>query len=424
MLRFLSAALAAVALFISAGTARAQSDFEPLREGGVTVVTVEREVASIVVSNEEIVSVEVRGRRSVVVFAKKQGTVELIVLDAANRVLARRAYEVRADTTLLSSLIKQAAPTAEIDVARAGEVVVLRGQATDSAEAAMIVSLVQGAAPQARIINLMSSEVDDQVAVSVKVMEVRKNRLREVGLRWSAQNRFNDGTASIGSSMATAVAQTVSGGLFGTARFTVDRLTLDAYIDFLRSEGAATLLAEPVILATDGQKAKFLAGGELPVPVPYLNTQGGTSTLGYTYKPYGVTLEFTAQILDGGRVRLQLAPEVSAVDRSQAVEFAGARVPALSTRKAETTVVLAFGESVAIAGLRSTESTNARRRLPFDTPFNIGDILAGSRSEQGTDTELVLIVTPVRGREADQRFAALTPPASASAAQPAAVPAQ
>lgn len=423
MLRFLSAALAAAVLFILPGSARAQTDFEPLREGGVTVVTVDREVASIVISNEEVVSVEVRGRRSVVVFAKKQGTVELIVLDAGNRVLARRAYEVRADTTRLSSLIRQAAPAAQVDVARAGEVIVLRGQATDSAEAAMIVSLMQGAAPQARIINLMNTEIDDQVAVSVKVMEVRKNRLNEVGLRWSAQNRFNDGTAGIGSGMAAAVAQTVTGGLFGTARFTVDRLTLDAFIDFLRNEGAATLLAEPVILATDGQKAKFLAGGELPVPVPYLNTQGGTSTLGYTYKPYGVTLEFTAQILDGGRVRLQLAPEVSAVDRSQAVEFAGARVPALTTRKAETTVVLAFGESVAIAGLRSSETVNTRRRLPFDTPFGLGDILAGSRSDQGTETELVLIVTPVRGREADQRIAALTPSAPAAPVPPAAAPA-
>ncbi len=370
-----------------------------LNEGGMIVLGADRDIASVVVSNEGVVTVEPRGRRSLVVFGRKAGFVEILLLDADNRLIEQNSLEVRHDLTALNRLITEAAPGSNVVVSRAGDVIVLSGVTVDSAQSALIQNIVQGASPNVRLINMLVTDVDDQVAVSVRVMEVRTNRLSEVGLRWSAQNRFNDGNVVIGSSLADAVAQIVTGGLFGTARFTVDRFTLDSYIDFLRNEGVATLLAQPVILTTDGERARFLAGGELPVPVPYLNTTGGTSTLGYTYKPYGVTLEFTSRILDGDRVRLQLSAEVSSVDRSQAVEFAGARVPALTTRRAETTVVLAFGESVAIAGLRSAETTANRRRLPFDTPFGIGDILAGNRAEQGSETELVLIVTPIRASE-------------------------
>jgi pilus assembly protein CpaC len=264
--------------------------------------------------------------------------------------------------------------------------------------------------PGSRIVNLIASYVDDQFAVSVKVLEVRRSRVEELGLRWQAQNRYNDGVATVGSGIANAIGQSVVAGLFGTARFTVDRLTLDAFIDFLRRDGSAVLLAEPVILASDGAPARFLAGGELPVPVPFLTAQGGTASLGYTYKPYGVTLAFTGRIMDGDRVRLELAPEVSAVDQGQAVEFAGSRIPAISTRQVETTVVLNFGESVAIAGLRSTDSSRNRRRLPFSTPFGLGDVLAGSRADADSDLELVLIVTPVRAGDAPAQIPALTEP--------------
>ena len=391
-------------------SASAQVSSQLLRAGGVAVMTGDRNVASVVVSNDQAVSIETRGQRSVLVFGKSEGSAEVLLLDSSSRVISREYFEVYADVSALESLVRRVAPDAQVSIARAGNTIVLSGVTADSAEAAMIAELVGGSVAGARVVNLLSAGVDDQFAVSVKVLEVRRSSVEELGLRWQALNRFNEGIASIGSGVSNAVAQSVTAGLFGTARFTVDRLTLDTFIDFLRSEGAAVLLAEPVILATDGERARFLAGGELPVPVPYLNTQGGTSTLGYAYKPYGVTLEFTGRILDGDRVRLTLAPEVSAVDRGQAVEFAGARVPALTTRKVETTVVLNFGESVAIAGLRSTDSSSSRRRLPFSTPFGIGDILAGSRADAENDLELVLIVTPVRGHEAPARIPALVEP--------------
>ncbi len=411
MLRFLTGLAVAVAVLFCSLPANAQAIPQQLRAGGVAVLTADRDIASVVVSNEQVVSIQTRGLRSVLVFGKSEGTAEVLLLDSSNRVVSQEFFDVYSDVSAIEALVRRTAPDARVTIARSGNTIVLSGTTVDSAQAAMIVDLVTGSVEGARVVNLLASSIDNQFAVSVKVLEVRRSRVEELGLRWQTLNRFNEGIATVGSGISNAVAQSVTAGLFGTARFTVDRLTLDTFIEFLRSDGAATLLAEPVILATDGQRARFLAGGELPVPVPYLNTQGGTSTLGYTYKPYGVTLEFTGQILDGDRVRLQLAPEVSAVDRGQAVEFAGARVPALTTRKVETTVILNFGESVAIAGLRSSDSSQTRRRLPFSTPFGIGDILAGSRAEGDNEMELVLIVTPVRGHEAPAQIPALTEPA-------------
>lgn len=411
MLRFLTGLAVAVAALFCSLPANAQAIPQQLRAGGVAVLTADRDIASVVVSNEQVVSIQTRGQRSVLVFGKSEGTAEVLLLDSSNRLVSQEFFDVYSDVSAIEALVRRTAPDARVTIARSGNTIVLSGSTVDSAQAAMIVDLVTGSVEGARVVSLLTSDVDNQFAVSVKVLEVRRSRVEELGLRWQTLNRFNEGIATVGSGISNAVAQSVTAGLFGTARFTVDRLTLDTFIEFLRSDGAATLLAEPVILATDGQRARFLAGGELPVPVPYLNTQGGTSTLGYTYKPYGVTLEFTGQILDGDRVRLQLAPEVSAVDRGQAVEFAGARVPALTTRKVETTVILNFGESVAIAGLRSSDSSQTRRRLPFSTPFGIGDILAGSRAEGDNEMELVLIVTPVRGHEAPAQIPALTEPA-------------
>lgn len=413
MIRRFLAGLALIALTLAYGLpaqAQTQMPTQTLRAGGVVVMTADQPVASAVVSNDLAIRIEPRGPRTIVVFGLAEGTAELILLDDQGLVVQQALIEVYADVTSIESLIRQVAPEARISIARSGDTVVLSGTASDSSEVSMIVELVTGALPGSSIVNLIVSEVDDQFAVSVKVLEVRRSRVEEIGLRWEAQNRYNQGVASIGSGIANAVGQSVVSGLFGTARFTVDRLALNAFIDFLRSDGSAVLLAEPVILASNGAPARFLAGGELPIPVPFLNAAGGTSTLGYTFKPYGVTLAFTGTILEGDRVRLELAPEVSAVDRSQAVEFAGTRVPAITTRTVETTVVLKFGESVAIAGLRSTDSSRNQRRLPFSTPFGIGDILAGNRADADNDMELVLIVTPVRAGDAPAQIPALTEP--------------
>ncbi|WP_168072151.1 pilus assembly protein N-terminal domain-containing protein [Caulobacter sp. SSI4214] len=382
----------------------AGAERETLREGSVLTFKPASDVASVVLSNEDALAVDVRGPRQVVVFGKKEGVGELLLLDARGRDIERHAFTVVGDLSNLESVLNGALPGARIHAERASGVVVLSGEAATSAQVATAGTITAGAFPALKLVNLVRSRASDQLAVSVRVMEVRKSRLKALGIRWSAMNRFNQGTGAVGNTFASALGQPGSADLFASAKFTLNRLTLDAYINFLRTEGAATMLAEPTLVATSGQKARFLAGGEIPVPTPYINGAGVSNSLGYTFKPYGVTLEFTPEILDGERVKLELAPEVSAIDDSHVVEFGGAKVPGLVSRKTATTVTLRFGESLAIAGLRTRDTQKDRRGLPFKTPFNLGDALAGANNTQDSDTELVLIVTPETVADAQGRM--------------------
>lgn len=361
--------------------------------GGVLVLTPDRDVASVVLSNEGVVSVDVRGARKVVIFGNKEGTAEVMLMDSAQRQIERHQVVVVADTSALENLIAESAPGTSISISRASGVAVLSGSSPNAAMSLLAMEIAAGGMPGVKIINRIQSSNSDQLAVSVRVMEVRRSKLREVGLRWQAQNKFNEGTASIGNLLASALGKAGSTALFGSAKFTIDRLAFDVFLNFLRSEGVATMLAEPTIVATSGQKAKMLAGGELPIPTP--QTNGNSTSIGIEYKPYGITLEFTAIILDNNSVRLNLAPEVSQIDMANIVELNGARVPGLITRKTETTVTLNFGESVVIAGLRSRETQKSRSGLPFG-----GDFLTASRAAREADTELVIIVTPLRLDEA------------------------
>ncbi|MCI3132711.1 type II and III secretion system protein family protein [Phenylobacterium aquaticum] len=400
-----------------ASAAAAQGGPTLVPQGGVVMLTPASDVDSVVVSNDTALGVEVQDTRHIVVFGKQEGSGEIILLDARKRPIDRRQVSVVADVSGIQALIDQSTPGSHIKVAKSSSVIVLSGTAENSAQVKLAADIAASAFPTSsiKVLNLIRSAANDQLAVSVRVMEVRQTRLRELGIKWTAQNRYNQGTGQIGNLFNSALGTTGAQDLFATAKFTIDRLTLDAYINFLRSEGAATMLAEPTIVATSGQKAKFLAGGELPVPVPTVFSGSNQVVNSYTYKPYGISLEFTAQILDANSLTLQLQPEVSAIDDSHVVDLNGSKVPGLVTRKTETTVDLNFGESVAIAGLRAREENRDRRGLPFSTPFGIGDALAGANNSKRSDTELVIIVTPERVSDSQQ---AAMPAPDMTAAQP------
>lgn len=385
-------------------------------EGGVALLTLNADVDSVILSNDTALGVEVQDPRHIVIFGKVEGAGDVILMDARKRQVDRRRVTVVADTSALEALIANSTPGAKIRVQKSGAVIVLAGEAENAAQSKLAYDIAANAYPASgmKVLNLVKSRTNDQLAVSVRVMEVRRTKLRELGTRWSAQNRYNQGVGGIGNLFSSALGSAGSQDLFASARFTIDRLTLDAFINYLRSEGAATMLAEPTIVATSGQKAKFLAGGELPVPTPAVYAGTNQVVNSYTFRPYGIGLEFTATIIDGDQVTLQLAPEVSAVDDSRVVDFSGSKIPGIITRKTETTVTLGFGESVAIAGLRAAEESKDKRGLPFPTPGGIGDAIAGSRNSKRSDTELVLIVTPERVAAAQAKMPnppeTLTPP--------------
>jgi pilus assembly protein CpaC len=190
-----------------------------------------------------------------------------------------------------------------------------------------------------------------------------------------------DGGNILGSVASSALNVLVLGGNTG------------AFVRALQSQGALRSLAEPTLIATDGQKASFLAGGEFPVPVISNGGGGGGQTVTITFKEYGVRLNFTPTIIDEDHIRLELEPEVSMIDFANGVRFAGFVVPGVRTRRAKTGIELRDGQSFALAGMLDNSETRSLSKIPVIGDVPILGRLFRSTSFQKQETELVFIVT-------------------------------
>jgi pilus assembly protein CpaC len=171
-------------------------------------------------------------------------------------------------------------------------------------------------------------------------------------------------------------------------------LPMGVDIEALESEGVAQVLAEPNLLAANGHEASFLAGGEYPFPVAQSGTAGGGSTISIQWKEYGVRLNFIPTITPRGTIRLQVSPEVSALDFADAVEVGGSEVPALTFRRVKDEVELGDGQSFVIGGLLNNTETETFQKVPFLGDIPILGKFFQSQSKTRANTELIVIVTP------------------------------
>jgi pilus assembly protein CpaC len=165
------------------------------------------------------------------------------------------------------------------------------------------------------------------------------------------------------------------------------------FIDALKEDGLLKVLAEPTLITLSGKNANFLAGGEFPYPIPQ-SVGAGSTTITIEFKTFGVGLNFTPTVLSNNKISMQVAPEVSELDFTNAVTFQGFVIPALTTRRASTTVELADGQSFAIAGLLKDDVRTATTRYPLFGDIPILGALFRSESFKKNETELVIIVTP------------------------------
>jgi pilus assembly protein CpaC len=273
---------------------------------------------------------------------------------------------------------------------------------------------VTGAIAPTRIINLLKVPGSQQVMLKVRVAELNRTALRLIGSNFLGVDPHTGaivgsqiagsvgatgvvpqgGTRILGSATASISPLTTSSGttVFGIFRDGNFMFTLDA----LRRNSMLKILAEPNLVAFNGQQASFLAGGEYPVPVPQVSAAGIAPTITVRFKEFGVRLGFVPYILDGDRIRLTVAPEVSQIDFTIAVTLVagGSPVPGLNTRKALTTVELEQGQTLAIAGLLQLQMDGTTQRIPGlgDLPV-IGQFFSNTTSER-IEKELVVLVTP------------------------------
>jgi pilus assembly protein CpaC len=240
-----------------------------------------------------------------------------------------------------------------------------------------------------------------QVMLEVRVSEISRSLLRRLGFNF---NYVSSSGRNLGLSLLNRLTTLPAGGFPSTGidvsesvnaifRFLSQDTTWTVFIDALKEEGLLKVLAEPTLITLSGKTANFLAGGEFPIPVPQ-STGGGGTTITIEYKPFGVGLNFTPTVLSNKKINMQVTPEVSELDFSNALTISGFVVPSITTRRVSTVIELADGQSFAIAGLLKDDVREIVSKFPLLGDIPVLGALFRSTSFRKNESELIVIVTP------------------------------
>lgn len=423
------AALAAAAIIASAGTALiapspalatdlqtldvsgAQDDGSYLRLGLAksAVIKLPAPVKDVIVGDSSVVDVVIRNKTTAYLFGRSAAQTNVFFFDANGQEVLHLDLEVTLDSKSLKKLLDRTLPGNKIQVDTTGSNIVLRGTAANAAEAKIALDLAAkiagtgapgassssaGSDPTANVINAMSIGEGDQVMLKVRVVEVKREIAKKLGVDLKA-------TLDIGNALLGAAASNPVAGVAGTlgAAYRSSDFNLDATIQALETQGVLKTLAEPTLTAISGQPAMFHAGGEFDAgsgcsAATASSTNGSSSynggSCGPTFKPYGVTLAFTPKVLSEGRIELKVLTSVSELDAANSTSNSRA----LSTRNAETTLEMPSGGSMMLAGLIKDVTANAVKGTPGLMKLPVLGALFRSRDFQTQQTEMVVIVTP------------------------------
>ncbi|MFY9611137.1 MAG: type II and III secretion system protein family protein [Blastocatellia bacterium] len=316
--------------------------------------------------------------------------------------------QVELDVVGLRDTIAQVFPNENIQVSQSGATIVLTGSAStkEVSDRALIIAQTQSKSV-VNMLGVLMGTLGEQVLLQVRFAEVDRIAIKQLGINFFSTGLANTpGAVSTGQfspPSAANVTSSIPGSLPGfQSIFTLSDLlnvfifrpdlNLGVTIRALQSKNILQILAEPNLLALNGREASFLAGGEFPFPV--VQSGGGLNSVTITFKEFGVRLKFTPTILSDGTIRLKVAPEVSALDFTNALTVSGFLIPALSTRRAETEIELRDGQSFAIAGLIDSRLTENASRVPGLANIPIIGYLFKSKSVNKSNTELLVMVTP------------------------------
>ncbi|KAA2211304.1 type II and III secretion system protein family protein [Teichococcus oryzae] len=332
------------------------------------------------------------------------------------------AASVPVNTAALEAALREAVPGGQGLRARVTpSAIVLEGSVASPAEAHRAAVLAAAFGGSGRTVdNELTVRSSTQVNVRVRIAEISRQITRELGLNWQALGSIGSfafglrsgpaastvAAAAVNgaSSLGSAAASRIAGGL------STSRLDLNAVIDALAADQLITILAEPNLTAQSGETASFLAGGEFPVPVA-ASSENNAITI--QFKPFGVSLSFVPTVLSVDRMSLRVRPEVSELSQNGAISVpisgGSVQIPALTVRRAETTVELGSGQSFAIAGLLQRNSTQVQQGLAGLADLPVLGPLFRSDLFQRSESELVIIVTPYIVRPVSDPAALATP---------------
>jgi pilus assembly protein CpaC len=377
--------------------------------GESTFVNTKHRLKRVYITNPAVLDSYTASPNQLVCTAKEPGVSSIIVWDETGE-SATYLFSSDINVQSLRTSIKQALPNEAVDVQASQTHIVMTG----------VVSSVAASDTATRLANFYTKEVSNalvvnsarvkQVRLKVRIVEIDRSKLDQFAFNFfsgggnniasTTTNQFpssiavsNAGSAGAAGGSSSAGGKTVN--ITNPLNFLLysSKLNVGATIQDLETRQILQILAEPTITALSGQKANFLAGGEFPFPVVQGST-GGLTSVTIQFRPYGVKLEFTPVVNTDGTIDLKVMPEVSALDYTNAVTISGYTIPALSTRRAETQVVLQNGQSFAISGLLDRRTTDSFSRTPGASKIPILGQLFKSKSINHSTTELIVIVTP------------------------------
>ncbi len=373
------------------------------------VVESDTAFAELSIANPAIADISSLSDRTIYVLGKSPGLTTLTLLDANGRLITNVNVRVSADISEFKERLRQILPGEKIEVRTANDGIVLSGVVSSSARLQRALDLAERYA-EGRVSNLMSVGGIQQVMLKVRFAEMNRSVSKSLSSSLSLGGSVLSGDLGISGGNGTTVsaggvANSLSGSLpasntnagailFG---FNAGNAQIGLLLEALESKGVVRTLAEPNLVALSGQEARFLAGGEFPVPIAQ---EQGVITV--EFKPFGVQLNFIPRVVDKDLINLELEASVSALDPTASITADGFSISGFSRRETSTTVELRDGESFAIAGLLEDNFLDSNSQLPWLGDVPVLGALFRSASYQREQTELVIIITahlvsPVKG---------------------------
>jgi len=373
-----------------------------LSAGTGSLVRLSGPMTDVFIADDKVADVQVRSSTQLYVFGKARGETTVYATGKNGRVVYAANVRVGNNLGSVDEMLHLAMPEASIRATPMNNLVLLTGtvaQPADVEEAARLVQAYVGEGTQ--VVSRLRSATPLQVNLKVRIAEVNRSLLKQIGVNLLAATNgdFKIGIAqgqgihlpNVADGEDTTTPKVIRNPLGSTISGVGKFFGMDliSSLDLAEVDGLVTPLAEPNLTSLSGETASFLAGGEFPIPISQ-----SLGSISIEYKQYGVGLAFTPIVLADGRISMRVRPEVSELSAEGSIKLNGFDVPALVTRRAETTVELGSGQSFMLAGLLRNNTTNSIDKAPFLGDLPILGALFRSTSFRRQETELVIVVTP------------------------------
>jgi pilus assembly protein CpaC len=398
--------------------------FLSLGIGKSIVLDLPRDIKDVLVADPKIANAVVRSAQRAYIIGATVGQTNIVFFDSEGQQIAAYDIAVKRDLNGARAALKQILPNADIQIEGLGDSLILTGSAANPIEAQQAGDLAARLAggPE-KVVNSIAVRGRDQVMLKVTVAEVARSIIKQLGIDLSGS--FNYGTAVVNfnnTNPFTVTGQPLVGGNTITTAFG-STPSVSATIRAMESAGVVRTLAEPNLTAISGESATFISGGEFPISTGVTCQTTAAGSVGQcapsvAFKKFGISLNFTPVVLTGGRISLRVMTEVSEVSNDNAITVTGITVPSVKTRRAETTLEIPSGGSMAMAGLIQDQTKQAINGLPGLSQLPVLGTLFRSRDFINNQTELMVLVTPYVVRAVAQKDLSRPDDGFASASDP------